>query len=262
MFCPSCLFPNPHGANECQHCQAELGGLRERVSLGAQFLFADASPRHPVALSLNGGQPERFTQPTIISRHWYGIGLGQIGARAAVRGQKPPQLAVDLPSLPAPTGPDLAAVITERRIYRPRDEAHIFIVVPDSAGGEVELEVQLAGQQISKEQVTLDDAGLALRPFADLEEGEYTVLVRRQLAGGGSSRPVQCTFSVAEFSLSPLIALLERHTYQAGELRFRLKVIALSVPYTGPVELALQSGLLASGRVVETQPAPSRPLST
>ena len=74
----------------------------------------------------------------------------------------------------------------------------------------------------------LDEAGVALRPYADLEEGEYTVLVRRPGQDGQS--PAQCTFSVAEFSLSPLIALLESHSYEAGKLGFRLKVIALSVP--------------------------------
>jgi hypothetical protein len=249
MFCPSCLSPNAPGAKECQHCQAELGGLRARISPGAQFVFVDASPRRPVALSLDGGEPQVFTLPTLLSRHQHSIGFGEAHSRPLWRAQPPSQPGVDLPQLPAPGGPDLTAVITDRKIYRPKDEAHIFIIAHDAPGGEVEVEVQLAGQQISKEQVPLDEAGLALRPYADLEEGEYTVLVRRGRAGGDDLRPAQCTFSVAEFTLSPLIALLERHTYEAKELSFRLKVIALSVPYEGSVELALQSG----ERVVETQ---------
>jgi hypothetical protein len=256
MFCPSCLFPNPPGVEECQHCEAGLGGLRERVSIGAQFLFADASARRPVALSLDGGAPQVLTRPTLISRHLHGVGLGETRFRPTKRGQQPPPPGIDLPRLPAPAGPDLTAVITERKIYRPRDEAHIFIVAPDAPGGEVEMEVQLAGQQITRDRVALDGAGLALRPYADLEEGEYTVLVRRP--GGDGRKPARCTFSVAEFTLSPLIALLERHTYQAGELAFRLKVIALSVPYDGPVVLALQSGPDAAARVVQTQQATVR----
>jgi hypothetical protein len=223
-----------------------MGGQRERVALGDQFVFVDASARRPVALSVDGAEPQVFTQPAIISRHQHGIGFGETYMPLTRRGRQRPGPDIDLPRLPAPGGPDLTAVITERKIYRPKEEAHVFIVAPDAPGAEVEMEVQLAGQQITKEQVTLDDAGLALRPYADLEEGEYTVLVRRP--GQDGRKPVQCTFSVAEFSLSPLIALLERHTYEAGELAFRLKVIALSVPYDGPVELALQSG----ERVVET----------
>jgi hypothetical protein len=258
MYCPSCLLPNAPHVQECQHCKAELGGLRERISLGAQFLFADASPRRPVALSLDGGAAQVFTGPTILSRHQHGFGFGETAFRPTSRDREPPQPRVDLPRLPVPDGPDLTTVITERKIYRPRDEAHVFVVAPGAHGGRVEMEVQLAGQQITKDWVALDEAGLALRPYADLEEGEYTVLVRRQLPGGDFGRPVQCTFSVAEFTLSPLIALLERYTYQAGELAFCLKVIALSVPYDGPVELALQSGPAASARVVDTQQATVR----
>ena len=258
MYCPSCLLPNAPHVQQCQHCQAELGGLRERVSVGAQFLFADASTRRPVALSLDGGPPQVFTGPTILSRHQHGIGFGETAFRRTRRDQEPPQPRVDLPRLPAPDGPDLTAVITERKIYRPRDEAHIFIVAPGAHGSRVEMEVQLAGQQITKDLIELDEAGLALRPYADLEEGEYMILVRRQHPGGDFGQPVQCTFSVAEFTLSPLTAFLERHTYQAGELAFRLRVIALSVPYDGPVVLALQSGPAASARVVDTQQATVR----
>jgi hypothetical protein len=247
MYCPSCRSPNqPSVKRECPECQADLRGLRERVAVGAQFVFADASARRPIALSLDGHEPQVFTEPTIVSRHRHGVGLGE-----ARPGQKrtgsPHKPEVDLPCLPPPDGPDLTAVITERKIYRPREEAHIFIVAPDAPGGQVEMEVHLAGQQISKERVTLDDAGLALRPYADLEEGEYAVLVRRP--DRDERRPAECTFSVAEFTLAPLIALLERHSYEAGELSFRLRVLALSVPYEGMVELGLQSG----ERVVETK---------
>jgi hypothetical protein len=252
MFCARCQFPNRPGVTQCEHCQADLSGLRERVSVGEQFVFADASPRRPIALSLDGEQFLVLTQATIISRHRHGVGFGETFIQAAKREKKPPSPAVELPRLPAPVGPDLTAVITERKIYRPKDEAHIFILAPDAPGGEVEMEVQLAGQQITRERVALDEAGLALRPYADLEEGEYTILVRQ--VRHGDFRPVQCTFSVAEFTLSPLIALLERHTYDAGELAFRLRVLALSVPYSGQVELALQSG----DRVVETQEAEVR----
>jgi hypothetical protein len=259
MYCPSCLSPNAAGAKECEHCQADVVSQRERISIGAQFLFADASARHPVPLSLDGGEPRLYRRPTIISRHYHDIGLGATHVRPSRPGQKQPRPGMELPRLESPAGPNLTAVITERKIYRPREEAHIFIVAPDGAGQEVEMEVQLAGQQITKERVTLDEAGLALRPYADLEEGEYTILVRRLdrtdvKLGRSDAKPVECSFSVAEFSLSPLIALLETFNYEAGKLVFRLKVIALSVPYDGPVELALQSG----PRVVETQNATVR----
>lgn len=255
MYCPDCRFPNRPGVDECEHCQAKLSGLRERVAIGAQFVFADASERRPMAISLDGLQPKVLTQPAILSRHRHDIGLGESYSQPRKRFRKVvrPKPQIDLRRLPAPSPPDLTAVITERKIYRPKDEAHIFIVAPDAPGEEVEMEVQLAGQQISKEKISLDEAGVALRPYADLEEGEYTVLVHRV----GREKPSKCSFSAAEFTLSPLIALLEDHTYEAGTLGFRLRVLALSVSYNGPVELGLQCAE-AGERVVETLKATVR----
>ena len=246
MYCPSCLTSNRPYLAECMNCGADVRGPRQRVSIGSQFVFADASVRQPVALSLDGEQPQTITTPTLLSRHRHAIDLGE-HTQYRRRSPSPDGSQPDLPRLPAPTGPDLTAVITERKIYRPKETAHIFVVAPDAAGSAVEVEVQLAGQQITKERVELDQAGVALRPFADLEEGEYTVLVRRP----GRKEPVTCNFSVAEFTLSPLIALLQEHAYEGGELRFGLRVLALSEPYSGWVELALQSG----ERVVETTKA-------
>jgi len=234
-------------------CEADVIGVRERVSVGAQFLFAEGSQRRPVALSLDGAPPLVFTRPTIVSRHLNGIGFGNGAIQPSKYRKEEYKPEVELPRLPPPAGPDLSAVITDRKIYRPKDEARIFIIAPDAPGVEVEMEVQLAGQQITKDRVTLDEAGLALRSYADLEEGEYTILVRRREPKGQphgvAPTPAKCTFSVAEFSLSPLIARLESHTYDSGRLRFKLRVTALSIPYDGKAELALQSGEL----VVETK---------
>ncbi|MGD2039381.1 MAG: hypothetical protein PVH11_01055 [Anaerolineae bacterium] len=246
MYCPSCRAANRPNSVKCENCQSDMGGARQRVSVGSQFLFVDASERQPVILSLDGEEPQTFTIPTLLSRHQYEIGLGehaQYRRRPPGSGDPRPEL----PRLPAPTGPDLTAVVTERKIYRPRETAHIFVVAPDAPSDSIEIEVHLAGQQITKEQIELDETGVALRPFADLEEGEYMVLARRP----SCKEPATCTFSVAEFTLSPLIALLEEHRYEAGDLRFGLRVLALSEPYTGWVELALQSG----ERVVETKKA-------
>ncbi len=184
MFCPKCLFPNPEGADVCVVCEADVIGVRERVSVGAQFLFAEASNRRPVALSLDGAEPLLLTQPTIISRHVSGIGFGNAWIQPSKFRKEEYKPEVELPRLPPPAGPDLTAVITDRKIYRPKDEARIFIIAPDTPGREVEMEVQLAGQQITKDRVTLDEAGLALRSYADLEEGEYAVLIRRPDRGG------------------------------------------------------------------------------
>jgi hypothetical protein len=257
MYCPKCLKPSEPGATVCPNCKADMWDLNTRVFAGEQFVFAAASEKQPIALSLDGGEPQVMTAPTILSRHLHNVGLGEYFARRTRTSRPPPEgePGLDLPRLPAPAGPNLAAVITERKIYRPKEEARIFLLAPDAPGLEVEMEVLLAGQQITKERVTLDEAGLALRPYSDLEEGEYRVVVRRRGEGGEfGPGTVQCTFSVAEFSLSPLTALLEQHSLVSGSLNFRLRLVALSVPYEGSIELGLQCEV-CGGRIVATQEA-------
>lgn len=255
MYCPKCLTANDPGATHCSRCRADMDGLNDHVYAGAQFVFARASEQRPIALSLDGGEQQTYTAPAIVSRHLSAVGLGDGHCELSPEDQRTLVLglAPDLPRLSAPAGPNLTAVITERKIYRPKEEARIFLLAPDAPGGEVEMEVLLAGQQITKERVTLDEAGLALRPYSDLEEGEYHVHVRRRDEKGefGSS-PVKCTFVVAEFSLSPLTAILEEHSLVSGSLRFRLRLMALSVPYEGSLELGLQCRVCGD-RVVATQ---------
>jgi hypothetical protein len=114
MYCPSCRFPNRANVKQCEHCQAELGDLRERVAIGNQFVFADASDRRPIALSLEGLQPNIFYGPTVLSRHRHDIGLGEDYFRPGylVDPALRPKPGVDLPRLPAPELPNLTAVIT------------------------------------------------------------------------------------------------------------------------------------------------------
>jgi hypothetical protein len=254
MYCPSCLKPNESEVASCAHCQADLEGLSERVFVGAQFVFASASEKRHIALALDDADPQILTTPTIISRHLHAVNVGDLQSRAGLgsRQETAPELAPAQPRLPTPAGPDLTAVITERKIYRPREQARVFVLSPGAPGGEVEMEVQLAGQQITKDRVTLDEAGLTLRPLSDLEEGEYRVLVRQADGSGGFGViPVECTFSVAEFALSPLTALLVQHRFVERSLLFRLRLLALSVPFEGTVELGLQCEV-CGGRVVAT----------
>jgi len=55
---------------------------------------------------------------------------------------------VELPASAA-GGPDLTAVITDRKIYRPKDRPGSSFSLPMS-WCRVEMEVQLAGQQIAR----------------------------------------------------------------------------------------------------------------
>lgn len=250
MKCPYCGQANPWRQDECQNCQADIGYLSRRVFLGRQFAFFEASEAQPIRVDLtpagaSRAEERRFTRPAIVSRHAYHIGLGREASdeggpawswfRSRERDPVPPPF---LPALEFATL-DLVTVVTERKIYRPGDEVHIFAVGLDAAGQEAELELKLAGQRVYHTRVRLNQAGLYLGHFADLEEGEYHVSFT--LPGRPAVR-AECRFSCAEFSLSPLTARLEAHSLEGQRLSFVLKLTRLSAPYDGPVELALRSG--------------------
>lgn len=263
MKCPYCGHPNNLVVDVCAQCKAHVGYLRNRVYLGQQFAFFEASAEQPIVVDLTQADPggegneHCFTGPTIVSRHAYAIKCDKVpppepdrrsgwpsGRRARAEGIGLPETlsAIRFPAL------DLVTVVTERKIYRPQDEVHLFVVGLTAPGEAAELEIQLAGQRVYQARIRLNDAGLCLHRWGDLEEGEYRVMVTLP------SRPAvraQCAFSCAAFSLSPLLAALESHTLDSDRLHFVLRLVHLSIPYGGEVSLALRSGR----RVVQKQEA-------
>jgi hypothetical protein len=238
MYCPICHHPNTPGTEHCRGCQADIAYVdgQDRVYVGEQFVFLDAEAESPLAVAVDG-QPQTFLRPTVLSRHRHRIGFGEVeeGAFPSDWGRRSsiwPR--ADLSRLETPAVAPLA-VITERKIYRPDDEVRFFVAAPDLAGGQVSLEVKLAGERIFQQDVSLDAAGLALIPFDDLQEGLFEAIAHRD----DHDVTARTTFTVAEFSLSPLTALLERFTLQEGRLWFRLAVGQLNVPYDGRAELGL-----------------------
>jgi hypothetical protein len=242
MYCPTCSHPNAADADECALCHADTRHFRERVFIGRQFIFAQADKAHPIALRIDG-LVQTYHAPAVISRHQHAIGFGDEPPRDQERSQVAP-----LPDQPQLAHPPLSllTIVADRKIYKPGDAASVFVVAPDAAGRDAALEIQLAGQKVYEAQVALNQDGLALHHYADLKEGEYTAAVT--LANNAQA---SCTFSAAEFTLSPLIATLEWHKYAEKRLAFTLKLLVLSMPYSGEVEFGLQCRVCRK-RVVAT----------
>jgi len=246
MYCPKCSRPNPPDADQCQ-CGQETGYFRERVFIGRQFIFVRADEAHPIALKVDDAV-QAFRSPAILSRHQHAVSLGDESPRSKKQNKMAPL--PDQPRLPYPAL-QLLTVITDRKIYKPGGEACVFIIAPDAAGSAVALEIKLAGQKVYEVQVMLSTDGLALHRYPDLREGEYAVQVTLPGAGGAQA---DCAFSVAEFTLSPLVATLLKHEYAERHLTFTLKLLLLSMPYSGQVEMGLQCQVCGE-RVVATQAA-------
>ncbi|HWP46726.1 MAG TPA: alpha-2-macroglobulin family protein [Candidatus Limnocylindrales bacterium] len=231
MYCSTCFRPNPADAEVCIHCKQNIGYLYDRVFVGQQFIFVQADNEHPVTLEVDGTL-QTYCATTILSLHRHGVSFGDNSGGGKTRGQE--GSLPDRPRLPWPSL-KLLTVVTDRKIYRTGSEAALFIVAPDMAEDEAAVEIQLAGQKVYEAKVTLNPGGLALHRYPDLKEGEYKAIVTLS-----DNTQAECTFSVAEFTLSPLLAILETYQYTGQYLTFTLKLFLLSTPYSGPVELGLQ----------------------
>lgn len=256
MKCPYCGHVNEWSEDQCLMCRRDIAYLRDRTFLGQQFVFFEASEEQSVLVRLipvgaSEGGDHRFARPTIISRHEYGVKLERRPSRKVPEPEPDDQPQPSVPwsyrhvdkpfELPALDFPrlHLVAVATDRQVYRPGDEVHIFVAAPDAAGQEAELGVELASQSIRQTRVRLNQAGLGLTQFGDLEPGEYTV---RMTLADGPATPASCSFTCAEFTLSPLSVSVELHTLEGYQLSVALKLVQFGAPYDGPLELAVRNG--------------------
>jgi hypothetical protein len=128
-------------------------------------------------------------------------------------------------------------VVSDRMIYNPGETAHIFIAAPGAGGWEVDLELRLDGQAVYQARENLNEAGLYLGRYPDLEEGEYIAAVT--LPERPEAR-AECTFLCTQFDPSALKVALDSHSFEDGKLIFVLTLTQAGAPYAGPVDLALR----------------------
>ncbi|MEO8702471.1 MAG: hypothetical protein ABI867_20675, partial [Kofleriaceae bacterium] len=142
---------------------------------------------------------------------------------------------VELPGLQlAPIARPLLAtcvVTSDKALYREgTDLVNLLVCDPLGVDREVELELELSGQAFGKRPVKLSGRGAAALALRDLPAGDYKIRVR----GTPSSDP-PCTFTVAEYRLSPLVAALDRQRAEADRLALDVTLTAFGVPANGPV---------------------------
>lgn len=254
MFCPECSRPNAADAEKCAFCDHPTDYYHRHIFIGNQFVFVRADEKHPIALGIDGAV-QTFHAPAILSRHYHSLTFGdEMSAakptpKATLLRRAASQIGPmpDQPQLPAPTLA-LLTVVTDRKIYKPNTPAAIFAIAPHAANTTAQIEVQLAGQKVYEADLELNADGMALHHFEDTREGEYTVI----LTLPGHQR-ADCTFSVAEFTLSPLVATLKTHAFEGKILSFSLNLLRLSAPYNGPVQLGLQCGVCGEQVVATLQ---------
>jgi hypothetical protein len=121
--------------------------------------------------------------------------------------------------------PELAAVFTDKMLYREgNDTARVGVYSP-RASGPVSLRIQLNGVELTKVQVDLDENGLGLFELRDPVAGSYEVEVDASKA----------SFTVAAYKLAPLTGRLDQVRIEGGKGAETLHFTALLETYGAPL---------------------------
>ena len=131
----------------------------------------------------------------------------------------------------------LASITSDKVVYRQgRDVVHLLGIHGRAAGREQAMVVRLGTTEFARRVVRLDAAGCAALSLTDLPQGEYEA----RWADDPAEEP-GCDFTVAEFKLAPLVAMLVRRSLVGDppQLAFTLRLEAFGVPVHGPIRLEL-----------------------
>ncbi len=186
----------------------EVGGL-------FVFLFSKEY-RKKVRVYRNGDEYEPESFPAVLPRVLF-----------EVKGEEEAQ------RLRVPRQP-VIAVVTDKKMYR---EGEVVRVLFAGFGAEeLEYRVFHHDEEILRENVKLDEYGFAYVELEDLLKGDYRVEVS---AGEWKSK---AEFTVAEYSFSPLVAVLEEFRVKGEILEAKVRVSLLGAPYEGKLEVGLFCG--------------------
>lgn len=144
---------------------------------------------------------------------------------------------IDLPGvyLSQLTPPDLhlASLTSDRQLYRADEDAvELFVFHPFFEGDELELQVRMNDADFRSRTVELDDLGCADLALHDLPVGEYEV----QFADAPDETPA-CTFTVAEYQLSGLVARVAAQDFDGDAMTVELELESYGQPVDGPVRV-------------------------
>ncbi len=127
-----------------------------------------------------------------------------------------------------------AIVSSDKALYREgTDRVNLVAVDPLRGDGEATLDVELDGNRLTSRPLMLA-RGIATAALGDLPAGSYSVRVR-----GAASTATPCTFTVAAYKLSALVASMQRQRMEGDSLSVDLKLTTFGTPVNGNVTLEL-----------------------
>lgn len=129
--------------------------------------------------------------------------------------------------------PPLAAVITDKMLYREGDDTVRIVVYAPRATSAVQLRILLNGAELAKVQVDVDANGLGLFELRDPVAGSYSV----------EQEAAKASFTVAAYKLAPLTGRLDQVRIEGSKgsetLHFTAVLETYGAPLTGSVKVTL-----------------------
>lgn len=124
-------------------------------------------------------------------------------------------------------------VVTDRKLYRKKDNVHFFVFSPHFCGKLVKINVIKGGHTVHSRMITLSNKGTYHDTFQDLEEGAYSVLAEVDESS------TDAAFTVAEYTLSFLRTSFLSYANNNGTMDFEILAMTNDVPYTGILKVGL-----------------------
>ncbi len=123
---------------------------------------------------------------------------------------------------------DLTTVITDKKIYHPKERVRIFVVGLNHQEANFTVALLRQGELIYETDVALDKSGMGILELGDLDISEYGVEIKKD-----GAVLAQTDFSVVEYTFSPLTVEVSSYTLEQENLRIDLSLAVLGVPYAG-----------------------------
>lgn len=129
----------------------------------------------------------------------------------------------------------LASITSDKALYREKkDDVHLLLVDPINPDTDTEIEVRANNTEFSRHKVHFNSAGAVTLLLKDLPSGSYEV----KFKDAAPEEPA-CSFTVAEYRLAPLVAILTERLLEGDRLTVKLHLEAFGALISGQVQLEL-----------------------
>jgi len=174
----------------------------------------------------------KITKPTILSRYTFELEGGSS--------------LLELPEL------DLVTAVTSKNIYLSSERKDLFLTMLNHPNKEVIIEINYNDQFLLGMERSLNESGLLHEVLELPDLGQYEIRAKLKNNPEVSAR---CEFEVAEYTMSPLFAKLEKYNFSKDGQVLKVEDVTLTIldqSYSGKVRVDRYCAYIHCKRVVDS----------